>query len=589
MLLLPAALSTLSSTPPVVAAAPHPFTDIAAPIPGLFRSSVAWGDVDRDGDLDLLLTGWNPGGLLSRIYRNDAGAFVDLGAGLAAVETGAGDWVDFDRDGDLDVFVFGTFGVPPSRLYRNDGGAFVDVGAGFPGYYQASSAWGDLDNDGDPDLILAGTRSGSASAANLFRNDGGGVFVECPFSVPGFHRGSLDLGDFDGDHDLDLLITGWTAGGPRTEVYRNDGNLDFAAAGAGLMPLFDGRGAWGDVDADGDLDVLVCGSDQTSSHVFTKLYRNDGSGFVDAGLSLIGAGEGGDLAWGDFDGDGDLDYAALGLEFGGASLFRNQDGAFVEDADLPHSCCGALGWGDYDGDLDIDMAFTGLNNIGKILRNDAPPANTAPSSPGGLAAVVSGHDVELNWLAGADAETPTPGLSYNLRVGTAPGAGDVLSPLALSSGRRLVSEFGNAGPSRGWSLRGLPDGTYFWSVQSIDASFVGSAFAVEGSFTIGATVGVDESAPLAAGLRITRALPSPIAAPGTLTFELSRPQSVVVEVFDSTGRRIAELARGAHAAGRHQASWDPRGAAPGIYWYRVSGAGSSATGRTVVIGGDAGR
>lgn len=577
------AVAVVLVPPRLAVAAPHPVTDVPTSIVALFRSSVAWGDADRDGDLDLLVTGLaTPGGDVSGIYRNDGGVFADLGAGLQPVETGSGDWIDFDSDGDLDVFVCGTFDNPPSRLYRNDGGAFVDAGAAIPAYYQATTDWGDLDNDGDPDLLIAGSRPVVGDAANLFRNDGGGVFTELPLPVPGFRRGSLDLGDYDRDGDLDLVVTGIRSL-PFSDIYRNDGGLTFSPLSAGLMSLYDGRATWGDADADGDLDVLSCGSDQTGSHVFTRLYRNTGAEFVDAAMGLIGAGEGADLAWGDFDDDGDLDYAAIAVNFGGSALFRNDGTAFTDPGtNLRDVCCGALAWGDYDGDLDLDLALNGLPNAAKLYRNDAPVANTPPSAPNGLAAAVTGDDVALSWIAGSDAQTPTPALSYNLRVGRAPGSGDVLSPMAEPTGRRLVPDFGNVGPNLSWPLRDLPDGTYFWSVQSIDAAFVGSPFATEGSFTIGATVGVGEPG-TAAGLRIVRPLPNPISSPGTLGFELARSQSAVVEVFDSSGRRIAELANGVHAAGRHQVSWDPHGAAPGLYWYRVSGGGASVTGRTVVI------
>lgn len=583
------AIAVTLVAPRLARSAPHPVTDVPTSIPAMFRSSVAWGDVDRDGDLDLLVTGLASGGDVSRIYRNDGGTFVDLGAGLMPAETGSGDWIDFDSDGDLDVFVCGTFNDPPSRLYRNDGGIFVDAGAAIPAYYQASTDWGDLDNDGDPDLIIAGSRTGGDDAANLFRNDGAGVFTERPLPVPGFRRGSLDLGDYDRDGDLDLVVTGIRSL-PLSDVYRNDGGLTFTPLAAGLMSLYDGRAAWGDADADGDLDILSCGSDHTGSHVFTRLYRNTGAGFVDAAMGLTGAGEGADFAWGDFDDDGDLDYAAIAVNFGGSALFRNDGATFIDPGtNLRDVCCGALAWGDYDGDLDLDLALNGLPDASKLYRNDAPVANTPPSSPSGLSAIVTGDDVVLSWLAGSDAQTPSPALSYNLRVGRSSGAGDVLSAMSESTGRRLVPDFGNVGPNLSWPLRGLADGAYFWSVQSVDAAFVGSAFAAEGSFTIVATVSVGEPTAATADLRITRPLPNPIAAPGTLVFELARAQSVVIEVFDSSGRRIAELANGALAAGRHQVTWDPRGASPGLYWYRVSGGGASVTNRTIVMGRDAGR
>jgi hypothetical protein len=72
-----------------------------------------------------------------------------------------------------------------------------------------------------------------------------------------------------------------------------------------------------------------------------------------------------------------------------------------------------------------------------------------------------------------------------LRVGTAPGRLDVMSPLADPvTGRRWVVGPGNASESLQWHLRGLKPGNYFWSVQATDHAGAGSAFAPEGSFVI---------------------------------------------------------------------------------------------------------
>ena len=91
----------------------------------------------------------------------------------------------------------------------------------------------------------------------------------------------------------------------------------------------------------------------------------------------------------------------------------------------------------------------------------------------------------IQWNAAQDAQTPAPGLSYNLRVGTTPGGTDVVSPMARpATGHRLLAARGNAGHNLQWTLKNLPPGTYFWSVQTIDNSYKGSSFAPEGTFVI---------------------------------------------------------------------------------------------------------
>jgi len=117
--------------------------------------------------------------------------------------------------------------------------------------------------------------------------------------------------------------------------------------------------------------------------------------------------------------------------------------------------------------------------------------DTAPSAPASLtAAPASGSNVTLGWNAASDTQqSGGAGLSYNVRVGTTPGASNVVAPLALASGTRLVPKDRNAGERTSYTLTGLtPGATYYWSVQAIDSSFIGSGFATEGSFTMAAPV-----------------------------------------------------------------------------------------------------
>ena len=75
------------------------------------RCSVAWGDYDNDGDLDVLLTGPS-GGVASRVYRNNGGTFSDIGAGLPGVSISSVAWGDYDNDGDLDILLTGSSSTP---------------------------------------------------------------------------------------------------------------------------------------------------------------------------------------------------------------------------------------------------------------------------------------------------------------------------------------------------------------------------------------------------------------------------------------------------------------------------------------------
>ena len=298
-----------------VSQAESTFTDIGAAMTGVY-GSVAWGDYDNDGDLDVLVAGGIGSGPISKVYRNDgAGAFTDIGAALTGVD-GAVAWGDYDNDGDLDILLAGSDGANRvAKLYRNDGGgAFTEISAGLTGVSGAAVAWGDYDNDGDLDILLTGYVGSNVGISKVYRNDGGGVFTDIGAALTGVFAGSVAWGDYDSDGDLDILLAGWVPFSTRlAKVYRNDGGGVFTDTGAALTGVAYSSVAWGDYDNDGDLDILLAGA--TVSNYVSHVYRNDGSDvFTDVGAALTGVASG-SVAWGDYDNDGDLDILLAGMGF----------------------------------------------------------------------------------------------------------------------------------------------------------------------------------------------------------------------------------------------------------------------------------
>jgi hypothetical protein len=171
-----------------------------------------------------------------------------------------------------------------------------------------------------------------------------------------------------------------------------------------------------------------------------------------------------------------------------AKVYRNDGGGVFTDigAGLTGVYDSSVAWGDYDNDGDLEILLTGndsdLSSITKVYRNDAATANVIPGAPASLAATVDLDQITLSWAAASDTETPPAGLTYNLRVGTSPGASDVMSPMAAGSGHRLIPAMGNAQHGVKAILKSLPLGTYYWSVQAIDSAFAGSAFPAGRSF-----------------------------------------------------------------------------------------------------------
>jgi len=430
------------------------FTDLGLGLPGVWQSSAAWGDYDSDGKLDFLLTGWDASNAaISELYRGGGdGTFTEIaGTGLPAVKNGAVAWGDYDSDGKPDVLLTGSTvsggGVSGSvnAIYRNNGdGTFTDAAAGLGAMRGDSVAWGDYDSDGRLDIVETG------DPTKLYRNVGGAFVENASAGLMNLTSGVVAWGDYDADGDLDLLLTGMDLVPARyAKVYANNGDGTFTSV-ADLLPQQgqEGAGGWGDYDADGDLDILLSGTDGGVGGYYSTVFRNDGLGtFTDSGAGLTGVANGG-AAWGDYDSDGRLDIGLTGYYYDGVD--------------------GYMGWHRFAG----------------IYRNDSATANTLPNAPVGLGYVAAGSQVQLLWSPASDAETPANALTYNLRVGTAPGSLDLVSPLALASGKRLVPAMGNAGHRTSFALTGLAGGTYYWSVQTVDSELAGSAFAAERAFTV---------------------------------------------------------------------------------------------------------
>ena len=364
------------------------FTDVTKKAGINFKGwgmGVAIGDVDNDGWPDIFITAY---GTNVFYHNNGNGTFTNetKKSGLGGIKgfwTGAS-WGDFDRDGNLDLYVSGyvkyskmsphsvlqrandeepaginPLSFPPQRnlLYHNNGnGTFremaVQAGVADPDGKSLSATWCDFDNDGWPDLYVANDVSDNV----LYHNMGNMTFVEIshPAHVSDY-RGAMGLavGDWDNDGDMDLFVTHWLA--EENALYVNQLNTMSAQTGARLPLIFqdeaerDGLGqvsldyvGWGtsffDYDNDTRPDLLVVNGSTDQRHEDPKLLepmtntlfwnRGPKKGFYDvtqvSGEALSYSNVSRGAAFADYDNDGDVDVFIVNN--GGPGILLRNDG-----------------------------------------------------------------------------------------------------------------------------------------------------------------------------------------------------------------------------------------------------------------------
>ncbi len=613
---------SISATSPARAQEPFTYLWINSSVTATGFGAVSWTDIDRDGDQDLLTLGrqgFGPGlpkislwsNLETRIIIVDGGRwpstiYEEVGLTNApALWLGQIDWADYDNDGDLDAVVTGTPDrVPPYgplvRIVRNDGVGGMTIVDPALQPFLGDADWADFDNDGDSDLLITGEDDAGFPHTRLYKNEGG-AFVAVDSGLPPVRLGSAAWTDVDNDGDLDVALCGAGATGDALlAVYRNDGNTLFSALSIPGDGYFYCRVEWGDYNADGFDDLLVSGSRLSHAELqgHTRIYQSDrGTRFVDANVDVVGAAAG-TAQWIDMDLDGVLDILVLGAR---DVAFRRLLGRIYLGTDEGYRFASNIRgvqpsnafFGDFDGDGDPDLAVIGTRVDGSVettlYLNAELDVNEAPTVPDGLSSVVSAGDVQLSWNPSSDPTTASPSLTYNLRVGTAAGMGDVMSSPVGPAGIPLHSARGNVGHSASWRLSGLANGTYFWSVQAVDNSLHASPFSEAATFTVTASSG---SKPVATeelmptSFHLHDPYPNPVTEVTSLEYELPSAGRVTLGVYDVLGKRVSLLLDDFQAAGRHVFRWwvsKAEAPAAGLYVLRMSHGAQVRTSRVVIV------
>ncbi|WP_020568524.1 T9SS type A sorting domain-containing protein [Neolewinella persica] len=374
------------------------FTEVprAFPFDGVAFSSVAFSDIDGDGDQDVLITGGkNASEPISKLYINTKGRFTEVaGTPFEGVADGSIAFADVDDDGDSDVLITGRNGLdePITKLYTNDSGSFTEVaGTPFEGVAGGSIAFADVDDDGDSDVLITGMNGSIERIAKLYTNDGG-TFTEAvstPFE--GVNISAVAFADVDDDGDQDLLITGLNSSIERiAKLYTNAGGSFTEVEGTPFMGVRAGAVAFADIDNDGDQDLLIAGANGSDERI-TKLYTNLGGSFTEVAGTPFDGVIWSSIAFADVDNDGDQDVLITGLNnVSGeriAKLYTNAEGSFTKVMDTPFEgvWLSSVAFSDVDSDGDEDVLITGWNGlderIAKLYTNTEGSFMAAAGTP----------------------------------------------------------------------------------------------------------------------------------------------------------------------------------------------------------------
>ena len=556
----------------------------------VYPNATAWGDIDNDGDLDAYLTmGSKYGNDLMINDLSNSGIFLwaDSTMAHAAKSSGprCGLLADIENDGDLDIFTIGQDyqnWLIINKLAETDSLWFEDISEQTgvihleEAYYNATMA--DYNNDGLLDIFVCGLTSYAWTPSLLFKNTStqeGVSFEEVAYDVGIYSLLGVDMvgaswADYDDDGDQDVIIIP-TMDNP-VFLYRNEGNDTFTevTADAGLGNSFgESRSAlWADFDNDCDLDLFI-GRRPNENYPNAdrcQFFSNDGDGTF---TEVINARITGKVfygsAAGDYDNDGDIDLHLLNSE-GDDYMLRN-DGNFVftdvaaavgltkvESAGgwglIDIDDRGGQTWADWDADGDLDLLLPGGNGsqISYLMQNDGGNSN--------------------NWL-----EIKLTGVTSNRSaVGTRVivRSGDLRQIREVCMGSGYL-----AGPTTdvhvGLAQQSTVDSIIIkWPSGTIDELVNVSANQIlsitEGSSPSG--VASDKPA-IASDFTLYQNYPNPFNPQTRISYSLTQPSQVKLEVYAITGQCISVLKDGYQQAGTHYVDFDAQNLPAGLYLYQI--------------------
>jgi hypothetical protein len=422
--------------------------------------AVAIADIDQDQDLDVLYssprTGDGTGGQIAIRRNTGAGSLgpVQL-VTMDAYSSGAGSLkvADLNADGRPDLVASSASGRTGDgyRVMLNlGGGSFGPAQLRPGGQHTVAVAIGDVNQDSYPDVLTVDDYS---MELTVHRNSGTGQFPTPTLFTAGIPSlaGTIDVGDIDHDGDLDIVTSSdvrTTIAVPVTVIINNGGGTFAPAvtiAPAGVQAKIR------DLNGDGFPDLVFAGgTGSTGYNFYTALYQGLGgsAGFATPRLWTVGACAPEDIDAADMDGDGDLDIVTSSGCSGVVHVSYNQGSAtFGQAVAYPAGTSpGALALADFNRDGHPDIAVGAAAGISVLLRDTvtngfrSPFAFSMASGPFDILATDVNDDGKAD-LASCNYGSNPGSYSMTLRLGNGDGTfGPVqLLPAAYSPDLANVS------------------------------------------------------------------------------------------------------------------------------------------------------
>ncbi len=462
-------------------------------IPSIFDSQpisqICWGDYDSDGQMDAVVVISLDNVPSVVIQHNNNGVYglelLTLESGF--VPTGIA-WGDMDKDGDLDLVVAGSCPDMLSYIYYNNAGSWSpEPFYVYSGNNQKPYLF-DYDNDCDLDIVILNRIDDEDYYSSVYiitiKNENGFTIENCISSINAYE---LQILDVNNDGYTDIFFDHGKDSASGSILYNNAGT--FTLTDLNYSNGYPNEPAimldWYHTESP---DLIFFNIFSILTYTYSEPYFE-----VSETLSFIGSygSHAKDLFGCDYDNDGEeeviynrvLESNYIVYDTTLCVLDKTNGDMFISSLNIPgnNTCVGSI---DFDSDTDLDLIMQSPDGYSHIYQNNCTQINQSPQPPANLQANLINGDLVFTWSEGSDTQTTAPSLHYNLRVGSSPGANDVFNSNSLPDGKRLIPDRGNTLQGLTHTLKNLPAGTYYWSVQTIDTQNAASTFAPEQEFIL---------------------------------------------------------------------------------------------------------